>query len=234
VGRTVLEIGPGRDMGTALPMSGLGASHVIAVDRFKGAWQDGWYDAFIDRLLGATGRLGAPVDDGVTRRALAAKNQEVGPVEFLAEAFESVGDRFLDDFDVSVSHSTFEHFYSVEKAAAVLADRTYRESVGVHNVDFRDYANFGEPFKSLLIDDQTYADPKVNSDCGRGNRVRAGAMVGILRKAGFNRVETHADLKANADYLSRFVPALKKSGGTRMNLSLEDLEILSATLVLRR
>src|SRR5690606_27484559 len=104
----------------------------------------------LDRLLGAADRLDAPLDKRVIEQACATKNLEVGPVEFLAEAFESVGDRFPHYFDVSLSHSTFEHFYSVERAATALAVCMRQGSVGIHNVDFRDHASFGEPLEFLL------------------------------------------------------------------------------------
>jgi hypothetical protein len=231
-GRTVLEIGPGRDMGTVLLLAALGATRVCGVDRFKGAWQDGWHDTFVLKLRSGAARLGVAIDDTVMTQAVDQKSLETGPIEFFAEPFEEVGRRLASSFDVSVSHSTFEHFYSVEQAARALATCSRPGSLGVHNVDFRDHANLGEPLKFLLIDDRQYSDPAINSHYGRGNRVRAPEMIGILRKAGFSRVDCHPTDVVRPDYLTWFVDQLGRSGSSYAHLTTADLEILSATLVL--
>lgn len=233
-GCAVLEIGPGRDMGTLLLVAALGATRVCGVDRFKGAWQNGWHDAFIDRLIREAPQLGVALDVSVMREALDRKTMEAGPIEFFVEPFESVGDRLAKGFDLSVSHSTFEHFYSVEQAAAALAACMRAGSVGVHNVDFRDHANFGEPLEFLLIEDGRYADPAVNNHYGRGNRVRVPQMVELLRQAGFATVDVHPTEIISAQRLASFLPRLRGACNSFQNLAESDLEILSAVLVLKK
>lgn len=231
-GRRVIETGPGRDMGTMLLMAGLGASHIVGVDRFKGSWQPGWHDLFIEKLMQSAGSLGA--DTAVMRRALAAQSLEVGPIAFFSEAFEDLGERLPEHFDISVSNSTFEHFYSFPEAAQALSRCTRPDGIGVHNVDFRDHGNFGDPLRFLMIDDDTYADPAINDLYGRGNRVRVGEMINSLLGAGFSRVDCYPFDVARPDYVSRIMGELARFGGPRSTLRQRDLETLAATLVLQK
>ena len=232
-GRAVLEIGPGRDMGTALLIAALGARRVCAVDRFTGAWREGWHDRFIGKLRGALDRLVAETDPAMLDAAVASRRLDVGPIRFVGGAFESLIDE-ADAFDVSVSHSTFEHFYSVEQAARALSSCTRTGGVGVHDVDFRDHANFGEPLKFLLIEATAYADPAVNSDYGRGNRVRADQMGSLLRQAGFAEVAFHPAVLADPGYVDSLLAQLP-SGRLRPWRERKDaLRTLSGTFVLRK
>jgi hypothetical protein len=233
-GRDVLEVGPGRDMGTILLFAALGATRVCGVDRFKGAWQEGWHDVFISRLRSAAPGLGIAIDDAVMTEALARKSLEVGPIEFFDESFEKVGDRLANSFDIGVSHSTFEHFYSVEQAARALATCSRSGSISVHSVDFRDHANFGEPLEFLLIGDREYEDPAVNNNYGRGNRMRAPKMIEVLKQAGFAKVDCHRRDIVDTAYLGAFVPRLRSSKGTFAHATVGDLEVLSAVIVLMK
>lgn len=231
--RAVLEIGPGRDMGTALLIAALGARRVCAVDRFKGAWKDGWHDPFIARLRGALDRLGAETDPAALDMALSDRRLDVGPIRFIAQAFETL-DGEAGEFEVSVSHSTFEHFYSVEQAAQALAACMRAGGVGVHNVDFRDHANFGAPLEFLLIDDAAYSDPEVNHDYGRGNRVRPDEMARLLRQAGFGEVTFHSGMQADPVHVDRIRDELLRAGAPLPDERIDALRTLSGTFVLRR
>lgn len=230
--RAVLEIGPGRDMGTALLMAALGARRVCAVDRFKGAWQDGWHDRFIVKLRDALDRLGAEADPAVLDTALRLRTLDAGPIRVVGEAFETLVDE-AGQFDISVSNSTFEHFYSVGQAARVLAACTRSGGLGVHSVDFRDHANFGEPLKFLLIDDAAYVDPEVNSDYGRGNRVRVDEMTVLLRQAGFDEVAFHPVMQADPAYLDQVLEQLA-GGAALSDERMSALRTLSGIFVLRK
>jgi hypothetical protein len=231
--RDVLEIGPGRDMGTALLIAALGARRVCAVDRFTGAWRDGWHDRFIGKLRGALDRLGTETDPATLDAALASRRLDVAPIRFIAGAFETMVEA-ADAFDLSVSHSTFEHFYSVEQAAQALSAGTRTGGVGVHDVDFRDHANFGEPLKFLLIDEATYADPAINNDYGRGNRIRADEMGNLLRQAGFGEVSFHPGMQADPAYVDGLLGLLPGGGIASSDERKAGLRTLSGTFVLRK
>lgn len=232
--RVVLEIGPGRDMGCTLGLAVLGASRVYAVDRFKGAWQDGWHDKFIQQLKPALAALGLDADLHLLDWIVETRGFDLDQIHFVCEPFETVGPSLAGQIDISVSHSTFEHFYSVPDAARALAACMRAGGIGVHSVDFRDHANFAEPLTFLQIDQDTYADPAINFDYGRGNRVRAVEMCQQLRSAGFSVVDLLPEMFANVDYLEDVVrrgPVLVHETLSRRRRA---LEILSGVIVVEK
>jgi hypothetical protein len=174
--KAVLEIGSGRDMGTVLAMAALGASNVWAIDRFKGAWQAGWHEHYLPALMEALPRL--------ETTALRSESLEVGQVKLWNQSIEEIGNFLLEEVDLSVSQSTFEHFYSVADAARALGQATKHGGIGVHHIDFRDHMNFGEPLEFLLVPDELYLDPEINTNYSRGNRLRPGEMRNALIAAG--------------------------------------------------
>lgn len=233
-GKTVVEIGPGRDMGTLLALAALGAARVVGFDRFTGAWQADWHEPFIKALAGVLGEIEAPTDAGVLDRVLAARSFSAGQIEMISEPFERAGRRLGGGADVSVSHSVFEHFYSVPKAAAALASAMRPGARGVHNVDFRDHRNFGTPLEFLLVRDGAYRRPAANDRYGRGNRVRAGETREMLVRAGFKEVVFIPDQIADAGYLAALEERLRSAPSRFRGWRAEDLSVLSGSYVLTR
>jgi hypothetical protein len=234
-GKTVLEIGPGRDMGTVVAAAALGATRVYGVDRFKGAWQTGWHEKFLRKLASALISLETRFDADVLERVVAARDFGAGGITWISEPFERLYGKLSGEIDLSVSNSTFEHFYSVEESIRALADAMDFGGYGVHNVDFRDHRNFGEPLEFLLVDEVTYADPAANDEYGRGNRIRPDQMNEILRRSGFRDVAFLVGIKADPAYLDGFLPRLrsaKKSGLPSIPES--SLDVLSGTFLLRK
>jgi hypothetical protein len=233
--KAVLEIGSGRDMGTVLAIAALGASNVWAIDRFKGAWQAGWHEHYLPALIEALPRLETPCDSKIVETALQAKSLEIGPVRFWNQPLEETSELLRGKVDLSVSQSTFEHFYSVEDAARALGQATKHGGIGVHHVDFRDHMNFGEPLEFLLVSDELYLDPEINTNYSRGNRLRPRGMRDALIAAGFEIVGFHPQSVIDSTYLAAFLPRLRGAARSCFSgLNAGDLEISSAVFVLRR
>jgi hypothetical protein len=189
--KQVVEVGPGRDMGTIAILAALGAE-VIAVDRFFGAWQAGWHDAFLSAVAAALNNTGWSIDLNPIHRAIEGLSISVPPITVIQEPLEDIGHDAIGRADLTVSHSTFEHFFNFQQAAHALfrlsrkgAVAQDQASFGVHNVDFRDHRNFGEPLEFLLVDEKGYADQAINNDYRRGNRLRPTQMIAGLVRAGF-------------------------------------------------
>jgi hypothetical protein len=231
-GARVLEIGPGRDMGTVLLLAGLGARSVCAIDRFVGAWQTGWHDSFIDALVvAARDRLALDLA-AMASEIKAAQTFSTGPIRFFAEALEKMN-KSDGIFDVTLSHSVFEHFYSVSEAAQALHAVSASGSVGAHHVDFRDHRNFGEPLEFLLVPDDVYSAPANNDDYGRGNRTRADEMADLLKAAGFEEIEFTIESCTPADYLTELEPRLRACNSRFRRHPISRLDVLSGGFLLR-
>lgn len=234
-GKTVLEIGPGRDMGTVVAIAALGATRVYAVDRFKGGWQNSWHEHFLNKLTPALTSLETHFDAGVLERVIEARDFSAGGITCISEPLERLHGKLSGTIDLSVSNSTFEHFYSVEESFRALADAMVVGGFGVHNVDFRDHRNFGEPLEFLLVDEATYADSAANDDYGRGNRIRPDKMTEILRRSGFRDVEFLVGVKTDPAYLNGFLPRLRRAKGSPLSgIPESSLEALSGTFILRK
>jgi hypothetical protein len=233
--KKVLEIGPGRTMGTVLAIAALGG-RVLAVDRFCGDWQAGWHEPFLASLRSALTAKGWPVDltgfDAVIERRDFASDR----VTVETRPMELIGSLYPGYADISLSHSTFEHFYSVDEAAGAIFAASASGSVGVHNVDFRDHRNFGTPLEFLLVGDQAYvSDDALNDLFGRGNRVRSGQMTRAFRRAGFSSVEFRILETVDSAYLSDFLPRLREAEDTGFRtIDAADLEVLAGRFILRK
>ncbi|MGZ3278353.1 MAG: hypothetical protein ACXU82_09590 [Caulobacteraceae bacterium] len=233
-GRRILEVGPGRSMGTVAAMAALGGE-VLAVDRFCGEWQEGWHEPFLTALLELMVERGWPVDrtriEGMIRsRSFDGHGVivETRPAEALVGAYSGFA-------GVSFSHSTFEHFYSVPEAAAVMADLCAPGAQGVHDVDFRDHANFGTPLEFLLLPEAEYARDEVNTFYSRGNRMRPSPMATAFRDAGFCEVHFQPYELADESYLDSFVARLAQADQSPFQAtSRDDLSVLGGTFRIRR
>ena len=236
--KQVIEIGPGRDMGTIAVLAALGAQ-VVAVDRFFGTWQAGWHEAFLRTLATALNETGWSVSLGPLHRAIEARSISVPPITVITEPLEDIDENRIGQADFTVSNSTFEHFYDFNKAAQALFRLSRKGAVGqdqasfgVHNVDFRDHRNFGEPLEFLLLDDKSYADPTINSDYGRGNRVRPTPMTAALIRAGF-RTGFLSTETTKSDYLDGFIPRLRGTQESPFRSTpSEELEVLGGTFLI--
>lgn len=232
-GERVVEIGPGRDMGTVLIMAALKARSVCAIDRFRGAWQEGWHDQFIAALGRLLTRELPNADQGPLHEALKARDIKGARIVLVSEPFERAGYR-VGGADVTVSHSVFEHFYSMPEAAEALVLTSNPGSVGVHNVDFRDHRNFGQPLEFLITPDELYAMRDANDDYGRGNRVRPREMQRLLEGAGFSEVAFLSDQIADAAYVASIEARLQSATSRFRGMRADELSVLSGTFLLRR
>lgn len=226
----VLEIGPGRDMGTVMLLAALGAQRVAAVDRFAGAWQEDWHEPFLKALRQTAAEVFQVDLTALVREAVARQSFNFGPISFIDSAFETLDVNQSGQFDATLSHSVFEHFYSPSEAAQKLKALSSQDAVGAHHVDFRDHRNFGEPLEFLLVDDETYALPENNSDYGRGNRMRYEELCAEMSRAGFERLASEPLTFADNDYLEQLTPRLRQSDSRFKNFRTDQLRALSAAI----
>jgi hypothetical protein len=238
--KTVLEVGPGRDLGTVFVLAALGA-RVVAIDRFSGSWQNGWHEQFLPVLARALTQTGWPVELDVIQRATAAASASVGAITFVTAMLEDAGQSFAHQADLTVSHSAMEHLTSLERGAQALLqlsrsrlEADSEDTLGVHHVDFRDHRNFGEPLEFLLDSDEEYSKPERNEQYRRGNRVRPSAMMETFRRVGFKDVTFLPTAYCDIGYLRNILPRLRAaSQSPYRDIDERDLCPLAGVLMLR-
>jgi hypothetical protein len=227
-GKRVLEIGPGRSMGTIVAMAALGAE-VLAADRFCGDWQEGWHDGYIPALCEAMTKRGWPFDQTIPDRILDKRTFVQKNIHVERRPFEAL-EQYEGFADFSFSHSTFEHFYDFPSAAASLTRISKHGAVGVHDVDFRDHKNFGFPLEFLLLPDDEYARDDVNDLYARGNRLRPHEIHKALEQVGFKDISFAPYATATDEYLDEFILKLDQTTASK-RLTREQLCALAGSFV---
>ena len=101
------------------------------------------------------------------------------------------------------------------QALRSLAGISARESVGLHQVDFRDHRDFSRPLEYLLLDEFSFHELLQGCHAECGNRVRPDAMEAMFREAGFRSSVFHPNMWAEQAYLSEFLPRLRAARATR-------------------
>jgi hypothetical protein len=209
-GKQALEIGPGRDMGTALLMAGLGAN-VSCLEKYGGGWQAGWHAPFVERLLALLPSLPWEVDPGPLERSLRADAFDPESITVIDAALEELPERYADWADIFVSHSVLEHFESPVQAIPRLRMACRPAAVGVHRIDFRDHREMQKPLEFLLLDDAAFEAAAGNYRYGCGNRMRLPEYQALLQ-AHFRSAEFIEETAIDEGYLSDFLPRLRAAG----------------------
>jgi len=205
-GRRVMEIGPGRDMGTAMILSAMGAE-ITVVEKYAQGWVSGFHEQMAGELLRRLEDCNWPLDLDKIRQQL--ESHDFGPsIVLVRDGLEDLPTHLDGSFDLSFSHSVLEHLAEPTAAMRALYRASSREAVGIHRVDFRDHADFARPLDFLLLTDEAFENYCPVYRYGYGNRVRADGYAAILSDAGFRQTFTPETLVDPA-YLQGFVPHLR-------------------------
>jgi len=232
-GAEVLEIGPGRQLGPALLMAGLGA-HVSCVEKYHRGWNPDWHPFLIEALLRLIRRRGWVIDERPLILSLETASFDQDAIQILPYSIEDLPDSFRECWDISLSHSALEHVQDARIALRKLCNAMKKGAVGVHRIDFRDHRDFADPLGFLLLDDATFEEVTGSYKYTHGNRLRLRDQMIALAEAGFTRIEFLTEMTADPDYLARFIPLLRASGSKFAQISEDDLRPLSGVFLLRK
>jgi SAM-dependent methyltransferase len=172
--KTVLEIGPGDNLGVALKFLAAGAKRVICIDRYAAKCDPKYERQIYSTLRESLNDSGKQNID----RAINLDNDgiEVNPEKLLyssgigIEEAEKVVAR--ESVDFIVSRAAIQHLYDVDIALSVM-DRLLRHGgYMIHKIDFRDLGMFSSygfnPLTFLTISNRVYK--LMTYDSGRPNR----------------------------------------------------------------
>jgi SAM-dependent methyltransferase len=209
-GRTVLEIGPGINMGCPMMFAAYGARPIVA-DRFLAPWDRGYHGRFYDLLRKELQRLDPNADIRPLTVLLDAQDYPAEIIQRVDASLESLP--LADDScDFVVSNAVVEHLYDLDASFAQLYRVTRPGGYNLHQVDFRDHRNFDKPLEYLLLDDELFRLTFESSHSGCGNRWRVEETTERLQAAGFLIREFDANGRCRPEYLHQFVPRLRASG----------------------
>lgn len=207
-GKTVLELGPGADLGAGLLLlsKGAGKYNSLDVNNLVESVPDGLYEELFARLEKTghknTGELKKQLD--LTR---AKKNDRLNYI-------------VTRDFDVTVfgkgavdvvfSQAAFEHFSDMERTVAQLSGVVKKGAALVAEIDLKTHTRWIRDADPLNI--YRYGDLIYNlfSCPGSPNRLRPADYRRMFEKNGWTRVTTTPVIKLDEGYVSKVAPSLSK------------------------
>lgn len=189
-GKSVLELGPGADLGTGLILLARGASHYSALDtnNLAGDFSNRFYDYLINNISGDKRDLLSELD----------KLREGKPNKFQYIVDKKFDLKRFSDIDLIFSQAAFEHFNDVSRVAEGLFKIASRGAILVAEIDLRTHTGILAGRDPLNI----YRYPKFIYNLfrfkGIPNRLRPQDYEEIFSEAGFKDIAIYP-LKKLAD-----------------------------------
>lgn len=180
-GRTVLEIGPGDSLASAVAARASGAAGTLLVDAGAYASRDvRLYRAMAETLAGQ-GRTPPDLSGAETLEEVLA----LCSARYLTSGVDAFADLPDASVDLIWSHSVLEHI-PLQQLPRLMADmRRVLKPDGrmSHNIDFQDHLSHG--LNSLRFSEAVWESPTMRNAGFYTNRLRAGTMHALVREAGF-------------------------------------------------
>ena len=231
-GATLLEIGPGQDLGIALAFAGFGAQ-VIALDKYPCSWREELHTPVYAALRGRLCREFRGFDVKPLTEAIRHRSHNVTRVRAVESELENA--KTIPDRCVDIAHSnaTLEHLTDHRAALGELGRISKMHSIGFHQVDLRDHRdNFSHPLEYLTLSDSEVDRALANGEHANyfGNTPRASHYEGWFREFGFH-VSTDVNERAPIGEINRVRGRLNPRFS---QLADDDLGILGARFHTRK
>lgn len=224
-GTTILEIGPGSNLGTQMLLAGCGVDMVVA-DRFLAQWQP-FHLAIYQRILEAWGKPCAPLEKAVAQKSLE------GCLRMLPHPAENLEELDDDSVDVVISNAVLEHVYDPRAVAKELARVSRPGALHHHQVDYRDHNDFERPLDHLLIPPAQFASILAACQNERGCQTRHREMEFFFRDNGYEIVRSMPFIRPEPDYMDDFMVRLGRSESSYRDWPADDLGVLAGLLLMR-
>lgn len=184
-GRTILELGPGDSLASAVFGRACGAAETLLIDAGDFARHDVALYRAMARLADKAG-LPAPALEGAVDL-----NDVLGrcSARYLKEGVQSFNTLRAGSVDLIWSHSVLEHIPLLELPLLMHEMRRVLKPGGLmsHNIDFQDH--LAHALNSLRFSEASWEGPLMRDAGFYTNRVRALTMHEMMRDAGFEIVQ---------------------------------------------
>ncbi|HEX5051970.1 MAG TPA: methyltransferase domain-containing protein [Planctomycetota bacterium] len=231
-GRTLLEIGPGQDLGIPLVLMGFGARAYV-VDPYPCRWTASFHAGFYARLLRAAQERYPGGDFGALEQVVSSRSHDRVAGLVLCDApLERVPQIPSQSVDLSWSNATLEHVTALDRACAELGRVTATGGIGFHQVDFRDHRDFARPLEHLTLAEADARIALANGEHANyyGSQRRWTSYLGSLQSAGF-AVRFDADMLAAADQVAEISA---RADARYAQMGAEVLRVLSGTFSIEK
>ena len=228
-GTSVLELGPGRNLGWPLIMAARGA-RVTVSDVCLVAWDRSYHPEYYRRLAD---RCEGSIRDEIKRVTKDGGSHEAFPIRQLQEPAETLPSVADGSCDVVLSHAVLEHVFDLPTVVKTLARVTAMGGVNIHQIDFRDHRDYDRPLEFLLPSNEEFLR-EPDAVLGRGNRWRLSETLHLFEQADFEVLESLPDSPCDPEYLAEFLRRLPSGNVRFRNADHEDLSFGGAHVTLRR
>lgn len=205
-GRSIVEIGPGSDLGTGLLWLAGGAKEYLALDAHPLITKKS------RPLHEELARLIAGANASLLERLLEAVHLlhtgEDGPLRYRVFERFDLRKLDLDGFDMIASHSALEHLAKVEKTIAQLTERVTERAHLVAEIDLQTHTRWirdHDPLNIYRYRKQTW---RTFSFSGIPNRVRPDTYFEALEKHNWTDLRIYPQRVLPIDYVRAVEPAL--------------------------
>ena len=227
-GRSVLELGPGPDLGTGLILLSLDARAYHALDVVDLALRAprSLYDELLTHL---------EVDEATDRASLRSEIDallagQYGRLRFVCDPRFDVRLFAGHDIDLVVSQAAFEHFENPGKVIAQLSEVVTPGAILVSEVDLQTHSRWlrdADPLNIYRFSDRVYDALRF---AGSPNRWRPAEYVDSLRRNGWRDIEVTPVTVLEAAYVSRVQPTLNHQFRSRQ----DQMEVLHFVICARK
>lgn len=226
--KTVLEIGPGWDFGSAMIM-GENAKKLIVADKYLASWDNDFHPQVYRAIQTILGKPSKLLD------AVVASGGYNGHIETLEEPAYALGSISSNSVDYIYSNAVLEHVHPLDKAAVELFRVTAPGGYGAHQVDFRYHRNFDYPLEYLLLTRAEFSKLLELTHCEVGCQTRVKEAAEYFAAAGFEIITVEVNCTASPDYMQTFLPRLRASPlSPYRDWPADELAKLGARLIVRK
>ncbi len=233
-GRRVLELGPGRNLGTALVLACHGA-RMTAVEPNAVAWEADYHPLFYAALREWLARNRSLLDRGPLDRVVRKGRIPEELIDFRPGSLEDSPSLPGNSMDIVFSNAVLEHVFDLQTTLAELARITRPGGLNFHQIDLRFHLLSSDPLKFILYNSRKYARLREFTSGECGSRVRYAEYKNLFQEAGFRVVGEEINLWADPEYLAGLRKKIKKRrSNPYRDWPAQDLAVLSARLEVRR
>jgi len=187
---TIMEIGPGQDLGVLLVLAGLGSGKGVAVDRFFCDWDPSYHPAFYSTLVERAEARYPGVRFEALRDVVDAGGHGGPRLQIVRSGLDDL--KALGDASVTISYSNaaLEHLDRPREGLLELGRVSRKGGLGFHQIDFRDHRDFSRPLEFLTMTDEEFLEKAEAASYSLGNRLRPSEYLQLFNDAGFGTTFT--------------------------------------------
>ena len=191
-GRTVLELGPGPDLGVALYLLSKGVRQYCAIDAFPLAVKAPpvLHEAMIDRIASGASKRSREELESALARATRRDDDPESPIRYVVRPDFRIAQAFPPaSFDLVFSQAAFEHFDDVDDTIAQVSAVARPGATLIAGIDMQTHSRWlrdKDPLNIYRHGDAVYRAFRFR---GMPNRVPTSEYASLLAKHGWTRID---------------------------------------------